>query len=82
MRVYLDYNATTPVDPVVLDAMQPYFSAEFGNASSIHSVGQRARSAVERAREQVAALVGARPAEITRMVSAFEHDDLKRALAL
>lgn len=63
-RVYLDYNATTPVEPQVLDAMLPYFSAEFGNASSIHTFGQKARAAVETAREQVAALLGARPQEI------------------
>src|SRR5207253_2160583 len=52
-RVYLDFNATTPVEPAVLDAMLPYFSAEFGNAASIHTVGQRARAAVETARDQV-----------------------------
>ena len=48
-RVYLDYNATTPVEPEVLDAMLPYFSGEFGNASSIHTFGQKARAAVETA---------------------------------
>jgi cysteine desulfurase len=63
-RVYLDYNATTPVEPEVLDAMLPFFSAEFGNASSIHTFGQKARAAVETAREQVAALIGSRPQEI------------------
>ena len=63
-RVYLDYNATTPVEPQVLDAMLPYFSADFANASSIHTPGQRARAAVETAREQVADLIGARPQEI------------------
>jgi cysteine desulfurase len=57
-RVYLDFNATTPVDPAVLDAMLPYFSTDFGNAASIHAVGQRARAAVETARDQVAALLG------------------------
>ena len=59
-RIYLDYNATTPVDPAVLEAMLPYFGGEFGNASSIHTFGQRARAAVETAREQVALLLGAR----------------------
>jgi cysteine desulfurase len=63
-RVYLDYNATTPVAPEVLAAMLPYFSEEYGNASSIHAFGQRARGAVEEARESAAALLGARPAEI------------------
>ncbi len=63
-RVYLDHNATTPVAPEVLAAMLPYFSEEYGNASSIHTFGQRARGAVEEARDSVAALLGARPAEI------------------
>ena len=63
-RVYLDYNATTPVAPEVLAAMLPYFGEEYGNASSIHTFGQRARGAVEEARVSVAALLGARPAEI------------------
>lgn len=74
-RVYLDYNATTPVDPQVLDAMLPYFSAEFANASSIHSPGQRARAAVETAREQVAALIGARPQEIVFTSGGTESDN-------
>ncbi|MGC1416395.1 MAG: IscS subfamily cysteine desulfurase [Candidatus Acidiferrum sp.] len=74
-RVYLDYNATTPVDPQVLDAMLPYFSADFGNASSIHTPGQRARAAVETAREQVAALIGARPQEIVFTSGGTESDN-------
>src|ERR1019366_2850269 len=64
MRIYFDHNATTPVAPEVLAAMLPYFSEEYGNASSIHTFGQRGRGAVEQARESVAALLGARPAEI------------------
>ena len=64
MKVYLDHNATTPVAPEVLAAMLPYFSEEYGNANSIHTFGQRGRVAVEQARESVAALLGARPAEI------------------
>jgi len=75
-RVYFDHNATTPVDPEVLAAMLPYFTQEFGNASSIHSTGQRARAAVERARESVAALLGARPAEITFTSGGTESDNL------
>jgi len=74
-RVYLDFNATTPVEPAVLDAMLPYFSAEFGNAASIHTPGQRARAAVETAREQVAALIGARPQEIIFTSGGTESDN-------
>ncbi len=75
-RVYFDHNATTPVDPEVLEAMLPYFSDEFGNASSIHSFGQRTRSAVERARESVAALIGARAEEIVFTSGGTESDNL------
>jgi len=74
-RVYLDYNATTPVEPEVLDAMLPYFSGEFGNAASIHTPGQRARAAVETAREQVAALIGARAQEIVFTSGGTESDN-------
>ena len=74
-RVYLDFNATTPVEPEVLDAMLPYFSAEFANAASIHTPGQRARGAVETAREQVAALIGARPQEIVFTSGGTESDN-------
>jgi cysteine desulfurase len=74
-RIYLDHNATTPVEPAVLDAMLPYFSADFGNAASIHTPGQRARYAVETAREQVAALLGARPQEIIFTSGGTESDN-------
>jgi len=74
-RVYLDYNATTPVEPEVLDAMLPYFSGEFGNAASIHTFGQKARAGVEMAREQVAALIGARPQEIIFTSGGTESDN-------
>src|SRR6202158_828499 len=63
-RVYLDFNATTPVEPEVLDAMLPYFSTEFANAASIHTPGQKARAGVETAREPASALIRARPQEI------------------
>src|SRR5882757_363954 len=74
-RVYLDFNATTPVEPAIFDAMLPYFSAEFANAASIHTPGQRARAAVETAREQVAALIGARPQEIVFNSGGTESDN-------
>ncbi len=74
-RIYLDHNATTPVDPAVVEAMLPYFSGDFGNASSIHTFGQRARAAVETAREQVAALIGARPQEVIFTSGGTESDN-------
>ena len=76
MRIYLDYNATTPVDPAVLDAMLPYFAESFGNASSIHSPGQRARGAVDASRASVAALMGAKPSEIVFTSGGTESDNL------
>lgn len=76
MGIYLDYNATTPVDARVLEAMQPYLSVAFGNASSIHSAGQHARAAVDAARESVAALIGAKPAEIVFTSGGTEADNL------
>ncbi len=63
-RIYLDYAATTPTHPEVVQAMLPYFTENFGNPSSVHSLGQEARQAVEEAREKVAHLIGARPQEI------------------
>jgi len=75
-RAYLDYNATTPVDREVLAAMTPYFAENFGNASSIHGPGQRARGAVDRARELVAALIGAKPSEIVFTSGGTESDNL------
>src|SRR5512140_2290693 len=75
-RVYLDNNATSPVLPEVLDAMLPYSSQEFGNASSIHHHGQQTRAAVERARESVAALLGCRASEIVFTSGGTEADNL------
>ena len=76
MRAYLDYNATTPVDPAVLEAMLAFLTDNFGNASSIHSAGQRARAAVDRARDSVAALLGAKPSEIVFTSGGTESDNL------
>jgi cysteine desulfurase len=76
MHIYLDYNATTPVDRAVLEAMLPYFAENFGNASSIHSSGQRGRSAVDAARDSVAALIGAKAAEVVFTSGGTEADNL------
>lgn len=72
----MDANATTPVLPEVLEAMRPYWAEEFGNASSIHQPGQRARAAVDRAREQAARLLNCRPAEIVFTSGGTESDNL------
>jgi cysteine desulfurase len=63
-KIYLDYAATTPTDPGVIKAMEPYFFDKFGNPSSIHSFGQEAKGAIEEARAKVAAFLGAKPEEI------------------
>lgn len=75
-RVYLDNSATTPVDPQVLNAMLPYLKEDFGNASSIHYFGQRARAAVDKARHQVAALINSRPNEIVFTSGGTESNNL------
>lgn len=74
-RVYLDYNATTPLDPRVRDAMLPWMGPLYGNPSSRHGFGQQAREAVERARAQVAALIGARPTDMVFAASGSEADN-------
>ena len=76
MHVYLDYNATTPVAPAVLEAMLPFLSDNFGNAGSVHTPGQRARAAVDSARESVAALIGAKASEIVFTSGGTEADNL------
>lgn len=75
-RVYLDHNATTPLAPEVVQAILPYFSEEYGNANSIHTFGQRARAAVERARAQVAELLGAHESELVFTSGGTEADNL------
>jgi len=74
-RIYLDHNATTPLDPRVLEAMLPILRDGFGNPSSLHWFGQQARAAVDTARERVAALVGASPGEIVFTGSGTEADN-------
>ncbi len=74
--VYLDYNATTPMDPEVVSAMMPWLSKSFGNPSSDHLLGREARQQVETAREEVAALIGAEPDEIVFTGSATEANNL------
>jgi cysteine desulfurase len=75
-RVYLDYIATTPVLPEVLEAMLPYFGEVYGNPQSIHSWGDEAREAIEKAREQVAALIGGNAEEIIFTSSGSEANNL------
>jgi cysteine desulfurase len=75
-RVYLDNSATTPVDRRVVEIMLPYLTEKYGNASSVHYFGQEARAAVDRARREVAALVGARPNELTFVSGGTEANNL------
>ena len=75
-RIYLDHNATTPVAPEVAEAMIPCLTEIYGNASSVHSLGQEARAAVEKARGQVAGLIGVRANEITFTSGGTEADNL------
>ena len=75
MGIYLDYNATTPMRPEVLDAMKPYFDSRFGNASSTHSRGREAKRALEEAREAIASALGAREKESIIFVSGGTEAD-------
>lgn len=74
--IYLDHSATTPVDPEVLEKMIPFFSLDFGNASSLHSLGQKANEAIEEARAYVAQLISATPNEIIFTSGGTESDNL------
>jgi len=75
-KIYLDYAATTPVDPRVVKAMLPYFSEKFGNTMSLHSFGQEAKEALEESRGVIADLMGAKPQEIIFTGSASESNNL------
>ena len=74
-RIYLDHNATTPVHPAVVTAMTAALRDEFGNPSSVHYFGQRAKAAMDEARSAVAALVGADPSEIVFTSGGTESDN-------
>lgn len=76
MPVYLDNNATTPLDPRVLDVMLPYLQDVYGNPSSVHRYGRLTSGAIERAREQVAALVGAQPGQVVFTSGGTEANNL------
>jgi len=74
--IYLDHAATTPMHPQVWDAMHPYMTQHFGNPSSVHSFGRQARNALEKAREQIAAFIGADPAQLVFTSGGTEADNL------
>jgi cysteine desulfurase len=74
-NIYLDYAATTPAHPEVVEAMLPYFSEGFGNPSSLYTIGRSARSAIEDARERIAAFIGAEPREIVFTSGGTESDN-------
>lgn len=74
-KIYLDYAATTPVDPRVLEAMMPYFCDNFGNTMSLHSFGQKARMVLDESRKTVANFIGAKPEEIIFTSSATESNN-------
>jgi len=75
-QIYLDHNATTPVDPEVADIMSRYFVKEFGNASSVHNFGRNAKVALENAREQIAAFINCEPSELYFTSGGTESDNI------
>ncbi len=74
--IYLDHNATTPVDPEVVEAMRPFLAEAFGNASSVHAFGREAKVALENAREQIADFIGCQPDELYFTSGGTESDNL------
>jgi len=76
MRIYLDHNATTPLDPSVADAVSATLRNDFGNPSSVHHFGQRAKQLVDKARSTVASLIEAEPLEIVFTSGGTEADNL------
>src|SRR5579883_55837 len=74
--IYLDHAATTALDPRVLEAMLPYLTTEYGNASSIYTLGRHAMQAIDASREQVAEILNCRPTEITFTGCGSESDNL------
>lgn len=76
MEAYLDYNSTSPIDPEVLEAMKPFLTTQFGNASSFHKKGQAARNGVEDARESIASYMGVEPGDIIFTSGGTESDNL------
>src|SRR3954469_2029227 len=75
MRIYFDHNATTPVDPAVAETIARVMTSEFGNASSVHHFGQRAKAILDEARSEVAALIGAQPSEVVFTSGGTESDN-------
>lgn len=76
VRIYLDHNATTPLDPAVADRMMAVLHDDFGNPSSVHHFGQRAKAVIDEARSAVAALIGAEPGDVTFTGSGTESDNI------
>jgi len=74
--IYLDHNATTPVDPEVVEAMLPYLREQFGNASSVHNFGRDAKVALENAREQIASVINCEPSELYFTSGGTESDNM------
>ena len=74
--IYFDYNATTPLDPAVREAMLPFLGEIWGNPSSVHHVGQRARAALDDARDRAANFLGAKPSEVVFTSGGTESNNL------